>query len=108
MTLSAGWDTCDVPRATWADLSLRLKSEVARRLRAPEKSDSLLSWGRKYLPSHFRRAPSNMHLWLGQHLDNMLNQRGTRLNVIGPRGAAKSTVGTLAYLLRAAVEGWEP
>jgi hypothetical protein len=87
---------------------LRLKSEFARRLRAPDKGDSLLSWGRKYLPAHFRRAPSRMHVWLGGHLDDMLNQRGTRLNVIGPRGAAKSTVGTLAYVLRAAVEGWEP
>jgi predicted phage terminase large subunit-like protein len=35
-------------------------------------------------------------------------QRGTKLNVIGPRGGAKSTLGTLAHVLRAAVEGWEP
>ena len=34
--------------------------------------------------------------------------RGSRLNVLGPRGAAKSTIGTLAFALRAALEGWEP
>jgi predicted phage terminase large subunit-like protein len=31
-----------------------------------------------------------------------------KLNVIGPRGGAKSTIGTLAWPLRAAVEGREP
>jgi predicted phage terminase large subunit-like protein len=34
--------------------------------------------------------------------------RGTKLNVLGPRGAAKSTIGTLAFPLRAAIEGREP
>jgi predicted phage terminase large subunit-like protein len=38
----------------------------------------------------------------------MTTQRGTKLNVIGPRGGAKSTLGTLTHVLRAAVEGWEP
>lgn len=28
--------------------------------------------------------------------------------MLGPRGGAKSTIGTLALPLRAAVEGWEP
>jgi predicted phage terminase large subunit-like protein len=31
-----------------------------------------------------------------------------KLNVLGPRGGAKSTIGTLAFVLRAAVEGCEP
>jgi predicted phage terminase large subunit-like protein len=30
------------------------------------------------------------------------------VNVVGPRGSAKSTIATLCYVLRAAVEGWEP
>lgn len=66
-----------------------------------------LAWGRKYLPTHFRREPSQMHVWLGGQLDTLHQDRGTKLNVIGPRGGAKSTIGTLCYVLRAAVEGWE-
>ena len=33
--------------------------------------------------------------------------RGSKVNVIGPRGSAKSTIATLCYVLQAAVEGWE-
>jgi predicted phage terminase large subunit-like protein len=38
----------------------------------------------------------------------MRRERGTKLNVLGPRGGAKSTIGTLAFPLWAAVECWEP
>ncbi len=72
----------------------------------PERD--LLAWGRYYLPKHFRKAPSKMHVWLGGQLDMLHHERGTKINVIGPRGGAKSTIGTLCYVLRAAVEGWEP
>ncbi|MHB1033220.1 MAG: hypothetical protein ACYC0Y_01130 [Pirellulales bacterium] len=68
----------------------------------------LLAWGRVYLAEYFRLEPSAMHLWLCEQLDAMRGNRGTKLNVIGPRGGAKSTIGTLAYPLRSAVEGWEP
>jgi predicted phage terminase large subunit-like protein len=67
-----------------------------------------LQWGRLYLPNHFRRKPSRMHEWLGERLDHMHEQRGSRINVIGPRGGAKSTIGSMCYVLRAALEGWEP
>ena len=75
--------------------------------RSPRRRASLLDWGRRYLPQHFTLAPSLMHLWLEEQLDGMLARRGTKVNVIGPRGGAKSTIGTLAYPLRAALEGWE-
>ena len=68
----------------------------------------LLAWGRKYLPEHFSRAPSKMHCWLAEHLGAMYEHRGDKLNVLGPRGGAKSTIGTLAFPLRAAVERREP
>jgi predicted phage terminase large subunit-like protein len=68
----------------------------------------LLGWGAKYLPDHFRRPPSNLHRWLAEQLDAAHFQRGTKLNVLGPRGGAKSTIGSLALPLRAAVECWEP
>ena len=81
----------------------------ARRLaRRGQGGLDLLAWGQKYLPEHFRRPPSNMHRWLAEQLDAARTARGTKLNVLGPRGGAKSTIGTLALPLRAAVECWEP
>lgn len=67
-----------------------------------------LAWGRKYLPKHFAKPASAMHKWLGEQLDSFRTQRGCKVNVIGPRGSAKSTIATLCYVLRAAVEEWEP
>ncbi len=49
-----------------------------------------------------------MHRWLAGQLDRMNEHQGTKLNILGPRGGAKSTIGTLAYPLRAALEGTEP
>lgn len=68
----------------------------------------LLEWGRRYLPAHFSKPPSEMHRWLAAELDGFANRRGQKLNVIGPRGSAKSTVATLAYALQSAVTGAEP
>jgi hypothetical protein len=45
---------------------------------------------------------------MAKELDGMFDTRNAKLNVLGPRGAAKSTLGTLAFPLRAAVEGREP
>ncbi len=102
-----------VPRPALARILSRLTESVAARLKKSTKPShdlptSTLAWGRKYLAGHFRRAPSAMHLWLGEQLDSFGENRGTKLNAIGPRGGAKSTIGTLCYVLRAAVEGWEP
>jgi predicted phage terminase large subunit-like protein len=55
------------------------------------------------LPEHFTLPPSAMHRWLADRLDRMSRRRGTKLNVLGPRGGAKSTLGTLAYPLREAL-----
>jgi len=73
----------------------------------PEPSD-LLTWGKAYLPDHFRKPPSAMHEWMAQNLDSMATHRGQKLNVLGPRGGAKSTVATLAYPLREALHAREP
>jgi predicted phage terminase large subunit-like protein len=98
---------------TVSNLVGELKEVVAadqrqsRHLAAEQSSDNLLEWGRKYLPDHFSRPPSKMHRWLAEQLDAAHRARGTKLNVLGPRGGAKSTIGTLALPLRAAVECWE-
>lgn len=65
-----------------------------------------LAWGREYLAAHFAKPPSGMHEWLNQALADF-HRRGRKVNLIGPRGAAKSTIGTLCYVLQAAVEAWE-
>jgi predicted phage terminase large subunit-like protein len=67
-----------------------------------------LEWGRIYLRAYFVHPPSAMHVWLGRQLDALQKDRGWKINVVGPRGSAKSTVATLSYVLRAALEGWEP
>ncbi|RIK84403.1 MAG: hypothetical protein DCC68_01615 [Planctomycetota bacterium] len=90
----------------------RLYAKARRRhLRAVQSAapgEPLLDWARAMLAEHFRLAPSAMHLWLADELDAMRVRRGTKLNLIGPRGSAKSTVATLAYVLRCAVEAAEP
>lgn len=68
----------------------------------------LLDWAREFLPAHFTKPPSAMHEWLADELDQMRVRRGKKVNLIGPRGGAKSTVATLAFALRSAVEGDEP
>ncbi len=95
----------------WAILrdSLAQKHGQARRLaRQSQDRVDLLAWGQTYLPDHFSRPPSNMHRWLAEQLDLAQIMRGTKINVLGPRGGAKSTLGTLALPLRSAVECREP
>ncbi|NLE39648.1 MAG: hypothetical protein GX621_16640 [Pirellulaceae bacterium] len=82
--------------------------EARRRLAGRRSKDRLLDWAQKYLGEHFALPPSSMHRWMAGRLDLLAGRRGTKLNVLGPRGAAKSTLGTLAYPLRAALEAAEP
>jgi hypothetical protein len=42
------------------------------------------------------------------HHSSFINHHSTKLNVLAPRGAAKSTLGTLAFVLKAALEKVEP
>ena len=90
------------------DRLARLHGQARRLARKRLGRLDLLSWGRKYLPDHFRRSPSTMHRWMAEQFDIAWTVRGTKLNVLGPRGGAKSTIGSLCLPLRAAVECWEP
>jgi predicted phage terminase large subunit-like protein len=81
------------------------RAATRRRRRPPQPT---LDWGRHYLPHHFVKPASPMHQWLGAELDRFQQARGLKVNLLGPRGSAKSTIATLCYVLRAAVEGWEP
>lgn len=84
----------------------RLGELFVRRRRVPELST--LDWGRAYLSNHFAKPPSALHQWLGEQLDRARTERGLKINLVGPRGAAKSTIGTLSYVLQMAVTGAEP
>jgi predicted phage terminase large subunit-like protein len=92
----------------WRDDLARQHGRARRLARRSQNGLDLLEWGQKYLPEHFRQPPSNLHRWLAEQLDAAQLVRGTKINVLGPRGGAKSTIGTLCLLLRAAVECWEP
>lgn len=66
------------------------------------------AWNRYFLPHYFGRfAPADFHGTFDADLHDLHTRRGSRLNYIAPRGGAKSTWVTLAYVLRAAVQRWE-
>lgn len=94
--------------AAWLKDFARRHGHARRIARGDLDSLDLLAWGRTYLPAHFRHPPSTMHRWLADQCDMADGTRGTKLNVLGPRGSAKSTLGTLCLPLRAAMEGREP
>jgi len=113
MSLSISAPTESTPNAkpspeTCAYLAQELVSKVVRKEADACAELPLVAWGRHVLPAYFRLPPSRMHVWLGHELDRMDHARGTRLNVLGPRGSAKSTLGALAYVLKCAVTAREP
>jgi hypothetical protein len=70
----------------------------ARRKQRGNLVMDILAWGQNFLPRHFRLPPSRMHLWLAERLDALERHRGRKINLLGPRGSAKSTLGTLAFV----------
>lgn len=79
-----------------------------RRSRSPALDLDMLVWGRYYLAEHFAHPFSRMHRWLADQLSRLRLERGLKINLVGPRGSAKSTLATLAFVLRQAVEEREP
>lgn len=85
--------------------------EAEARLRARSRSVAarpLAEWARTYLGSYFTTAPSRFHAWLTAELSTLHTTRGVRLNVLAPRGAAKSTWSSFAYPLWAGLHAVEP
>ncbi|MCS7237916.1 MAG: phage terminase large subunit [Thermoguttaceae bacterium] len=84
----------------------KLRSELAaahaakrRRQQPPPRCHDLLAWAGHYLPEAFSLPPSPMHRWLAAQLLWLVDHRGSRLNVLAPRGSAKSTLATFAFPL---------
>jgi hypothetical protein len=69
---------------------------------------SLRSFARIYLPAHFKDPPSRMHLELFALLENAHHSRGQRLAIAAPRGHAKSTIVSQAYVLWCICYAYEP
>lgn len=72
-----------------------------------DASLTTLAWGQRFLSAYFVHPPSAMHVWLAEQLDLFRSERGMKVNLIGPRGSAKSTLATLCHVLRSAVEARE-
>lgn len=95
-------------RAATLERLAELEARVASRALTRRPTPPLAEWAARYLPSYFPLAPSPFHRWLVGELSTLHTRRGTRLNVLAPRGGAKSTWSTLAYPLWCAVHGLEP
>ena len=112
-TRSIGWSATDWPTTLRQSMSAALRhafaAKPARLATSPNFGDEgLLAWCALHLPEHCSKPPSDLHRWLAERLDGFSVERGQKVSLIGPRGGAKSTIATLAYVLRAAVEGAEP
>ncbi|MEZ6235849.1 MAG: phage terminase large subunit [Phycisphaerales bacterium] len=59
----------------------------------------LLTFARTYLPGHFKLEPCSMHTEIAELLERGAVGRGLRLAVAAPRGHAKSTLVSLAFVL---------
>jgi predicted phage terminase large subunit-like protein len=83
---------------TTGDLSSRAADVVsaARRIAAEQ---SLEVFARLYLGRYIREEPSRMHRELYALLEGATSRRGARIAVAAPRGHAKSTIASCAYVL---------
>jgi hypothetical protein len=97
-----------------------LRAEVARlgeavrallRAKAPAPPMPLREFAARYLTTDLGaplRPESLLHQHLCDSLDSLALERGQRLNVLAPRGAAKSSWASFAYPLKCACEASEP
>lgn len=69
---------------------------------------SLLLFGQTYLSQHFQLRPSKMHTDLARRLELCTSRRGIKVAVAAPRGHAKSTLVSLAYVLWSICYGHDP
>lgn len=98
---------------SYAEIRRRAK-RYRREIRQLEPLDSdtsssmpLLDWCKRYTPSFFPVPFSRFHRWLAAELDACCTRRGSRQNILAPRGAAKSTLVSFAYPLREALSNRE-
>ena len=67
-----------------------------------------IDWVRHYFHHYLRSGPADFHTDLTARLDTLHLRRGSKEAIIAPCEGAKSTLVTLAYAIRVAVEQLEP
>src|SRR5262245_37045346 len=99
----------DWPERDKKRLLLKLRQQSQDLEQRPRTKPALpfRKWALDYLGSYFPDPPSQFHAWLSTELGTLHHRRGSRLNVLAPRGAAKSTWSTFAYPLYCALHGLE-
>lgn len=85
----------------------RLCSPVVKLTNEQEPIPFSADWAMRFIPHYFTSPLSKFHRELIDLLAAMNSQRGQRVNILAPRGAAKSTWSTLAYPLWCLCEGTE-
>src|SRR5712691_150270 len=87
------------------------KTQIQDRIREHRREaarGSIEVFSRIYLRPHFSLAPSSMHRDLFTFLQSASTERNARLAIAAPRGHAKSTVTSLAYVLWSICFNLEP
>jgi len=98
-------DSATAPPRSGADRSrdrTGIRSATIRQLSAARRAvgkRSFRGFAETYLARHFNQPASAMHLDLFARLERATVERGLRLAIAAPRGHAKSTIVSLAYIL---------
>lgn len=86
-----------------------MKEKLRREREASRRQPYSLGWLRKYLSHHLYLSTfSQFHSDLAGDLNEAATVRDRKLNYRGPRGNAKTTIGTVGYTLWCIAEGHEP
>jgi len=86
-----------------------VKEKLRREREAARRQPYSLGWLRKYLGHHlYLSSFSQFHSDLAGDLNHAATARNQKLNYRGPRGNAKTTIGTVGYTLWCIAEGREP
>lgn len=67
----------------------------------------LIEWAKKFLPHYLGDSTTDLHRWIADWCDRSVDERNLKVNLLGPRGAAKSVYVTTAHVLRSIVEQTE-
>lgn len=84
----------------------RLGAILSRRLNQVDSAD-YRAWCDRFVPHLFTTADGLMHADLDRLWADLRTRRGARENILGHRGASKTTR-TRPLILRSSLEGWEP
>lgn len=86
----------------------RLKQQQADQQQAQKTGLPLIQWAQRFLENYLSCDLSELHTYLAGQLDRLTSERNGRLNVVAPRGSAKSTWSTFAWPIYLILEHQEP